>query len=123
MAARAFTAVEMHSWQQQGVVMLAKITFAQIADRGHLEGSHSKRGIPYYHHIEYIFLLLWLPMEMVCRTLRCAAPDLKVLVSNFFCHFTSECEGSPNTLHSSSGTQASSTMTHLDAGWLKPKKV
>ena len=37
MAARAFTAVEMHSCWQQGVVMLAKITFAQIADSGHLE--------------------------------------------------------------------------------------
>ena len=37
MAARAFTALEMHSCWQQGVVMLGKITFAQIADSGHLE--------------------------------------------------------------------------------------
>ena len=78
MAARAFTALEMHSWRQQGVVMLAKITFAQIVDTGHLEGSHSKRGIPYYYlaiftlntfqkQHDYISLLLWLPMVMVCR--------------------------------------------------------
>lgn len=42
MAARAFTALEMHSCWQQGVVMLGKITFAQIADSGHLEWG----GIP-----------------------------------------------------------------------------